>query len=598
VLVFAAFGRSLGNGFTYDDFPTLVDNAAVREASPWQVLTDPGTHTTDTPPRTYRPLRTLLFQAQHEVFGLHAAGFHLVSLLLHAGAAMQVLVLVRRLLGGRIALPVALVFACHPLVSEVVVSVKAQDDLLATNVVLWACRLFLDRATASTVCGWVSVSLLFGLGLLAKESAMILPVLGAGLAASRLPAVATARPHGLLLCAWLALVAGAFLLLRQHLLAVAATGTAPAAGLLPTSLALVPVYWLQFVWPFALSADYSGVPLLDAGSIWLWVSVAAQAASFAVLWRTGRPATRVGIVLGYVALAPGLNFTTAYAAVAERFAYLAVAGFGLVACDLAGRLADRLADRLIGPPRARLAVRAAVLAVLAVASFLRCGVWRDNETLFRATAANRWSSPIVQRFLIEELLRQGRTDEAAGLLRAGDAGSATPPQTAMERRALTQAALVAMQRGDWQDAADRLAQVTASPLARPSDWLNYGTALVNLGRAQEAATAFTRVLAAEPDHTAAMRMLGRLAFERADFAAATGWFRRANDRAPRDANGRYFLVLSLWRGGDVAAAAVELRRTVADGIDLQPLLAADAATWSAAPEPLREALRTRPAGGR
>ena len=63
------------------------------------------------------------------------------------------------------------------------------------------------------------------------------------------------------------------------------------AHLLPTSLALVPVYWLQFAWPFALSADYSGVTLLGYGD-----GVPRHASNVGPVWLGGRTRTIAGRV--------------------------------------------------------------------------------------------------------------------------------------------------------------------------------------------------------------------------------------------------------------------------------------------------------------
>ncbi len=587
-LVLLAFGRCLTNGFTYDDFGTLVDNPGVHAGSPWQAVVDPETHTSIRPVRMYRPLRTMLFQAEHAVFGMHPAGFHLVSLVLHALVALQLLWLTRRLLGASVALPVALVFACHPLASEVVVSIKAQDDLLAANAMLWVCRRFVDGRVTGTVRGCLSVVGLAALALLSKESAVILPVLLATIGWARLPAVTTLRTRGLVLAGAVAFLTAAYLFVRHELLAAATVdGSAPAAHLLPTSLAHLPLYWLRVVWPFSLSADYSGVHVLGFGSGVLWISVLTQAAAAALLWRTRWPVVRAGGVFACLALAPGCNLLPGYVAVAERFAYLSIAGCVAVLFGLHQMVAARWQG-----VRSRRPLFIALLGVLCAGSFVRTGDWRDNETLFGATAASPWSSSIMQRFLVNELLRQGRTEEAAAQLPA-DAGAALSPDSARARRERSQAALLAMQRGQWRQAADVLALVVASPQALTGDWLNYGTALTNLGDRRAAETAFARVLAAEPEHAGALRMLGRLAFEGGDFASATDRFTRAVAREPGNANARYFLVLSRWRNDDVDGAITELRRAVADGVDVAPLIAADPATWANAPEALRAALPLR-----
>lgn len=146
-LVLLAFGRTLQNGFAFDDFPFLVDNPFVRAPQRLaDVFLDARTHTAAGHALTYRPLRTLLFAAEFRLFGERAELYHAVNLVLHAGVVLVVWRLARRLLMARFALLVAATLACHPLLSEVVASIKAQDDLVAA-LALTSAVLCFDRTT-------------------------------------------------------------------------------------------------------------------------------------------------------------------------------------------------------------------------------------------------------------------------------------------------------------------------------------------------------------------------------------------------------------------------------------------------------------------
>jgi hypothetical protein len=81
----------------------------------------------------YRPLITLTFFVDMQVWGLHPFGFHLTNVLAHLAVTLAVLAVARRTLGGELAAVVcALVFALHPLHTESVSFVSGRTDVIAT----------------------------------------------------------------------------------------------------------------------------------------------------------------------------------------------------------------------------------------------------------------------------------------------------------------------------------------------------------------------------------------------------------------------------------------------------------------------------------
>ncbi|MGE5836491.1 MAG: hypothetical protein ACM4AI_18605, partial [Acidobacteriota bacterium] len=120
----------------------------------------------------YRPLTFLSHALDWQIWRTHPAGFHLTNVSLHAVNAMLVFVLGRRLDGSTTGLVAGLLFALHPASHEAVYWISARFDLLATCLTLAALVL---------VCGpprgYLFGLLVFGLALLAKESALALPVM-------------------------------------------------------------------------------------------------------------------------------------------------------------------------------------------------------------------------------------------------------------------------------------------------------------------------------------------------------------------------------------------------------------------------------------
>jgi hypothetical protein len=120
----------------------------------------------------YRPLTFLSHALDWQIWRTDPAGFHLTNVLLHAVNAVLVFVLGRRLDGSVTGLVAGLLFALHPASHEAVYWISARFDLLATCLTLAAFVL---------VCGpprgYLFGLFVFGLALLAKESALALPVM-------------------------------------------------------------------------------------------------------------------------------------------------------------------------------------------------------------------------------------------------------------------------------------------------------------------------------------------------------------------------------------------------------------------------------------
>jgi len=186
LVTIAVHATGLGGGFVYDDHRFIEHNAAIRTVPLVGAFTDPATASAGDGIQhdIYRPLRTLLFALEYQLFARTGAGgeidfhlpmWHFVSLLLHVLNALLVLRLLLPLLRGAV-MPAALgalVFAVHPLTSESVAWLSSQGDLLALTLLLIG-LVVMERRGVGRTCGGAA---LFFLACLAKESALMLPLL-------------------------------------------------------------------------------------------------------------------------------------------------------------------------------------------------------------------------------------------------------------------------------------------------------------------------------------------------------------------------------------------------------------------------------------
>ena len=442
LVVFVALASStsgLGNLFTYDDVPMLVENPMVnRLHSPWAYLTDSYWG----PSRgnaLYRPLTVIAFALEWAAGKGSPLLFHLTNVVLYALTALAVLALLRVLLPTGAALMGALFWAAHPVHVEAVANVVGQSEMLAALPMLIAVTIYMvdRRAGALRARTLIVVGICFAVALLTKEHGILLPALllaaegafrGRGFADD-----SEGRARAWLLARILLLEAAVYLVVR-YLVLQGFAGDAPHPALEGLGLgqrfwvmvALAPEFVRLLWWPVALYADYSPqmVPLLPspspghaAGALWLVSTVAL----FAYGWRRDRT---IAFALLWVALALGpiSNILIATGVlVAERTLFLASVGIAL----LAGRGMQLLWAPLMAFPKrwvrvALPAVAALVLASAVAQSADRQRVWADNAALFTTTVVDAPANFRAQFALGELFAAVGARKRAETHLRAAD----------------------------------------------------------------------------------------------------------------------------------------------------------------------------------
>ncbi|HSM03643.1 MAG TPA: hypothetical protein VK858_03440, partial [Longimicrobiales bacterium] len=331
--------NALPNGFTLDDRPIIVDNGTVHDLSNqvriWLTPYWPGLVGLEA--GLYRPLTIFAFAVQWALGGGDPLLFHGVSVLLHAGCSALVYALLRLWVGRFPALAGAGVFAVHPVHVEAVANVVGQAELLAALFVLAAVLLHATRPPEGPVSlgrtGLIVAC--YGLAMLAKEHAVVLPAL--------LVAVDVARGRARDVGAYLRGTAGTgvvlisaaavYLTLRWAVLG-GLSGEAPAhLGFLqdpgtriPTALALWPEYLRLLVAPRTLSFTYdpgvlppaTGFGAASAAGLLVLGVVLALVAS-----RRAWPAAGLGAAWFLIGVLPVSNLLLPIGTVlAERTLYL------------------------------------------------------------------------------------------------------------------------------------------------------------------------------------------------------------------------------------------------------------------------------------
>ena len=175
----AATVTSLGHDFTFDDIYVIRNNARVHALGDlWKLFGQ-----TYWPPQLgsdgYRPLVMSLFTIQWVAGGGAPWVFHLGNILLAVGTAVAVYWCARAVLPTAGAWVAGALFAVHPVHVEVTGNVVGQSELLVALCLSLAVGHYIRARRTGMLGGRDSAAILvlFTLGLLAKEHAVVLPAL-------------------------------------------------------------------------------------------------------------------------------------------------------------------------------------------------------------------------------------------------------------------------------------------------------------------------------------------------------------------------------------------------------------------------------------
>jgi protein O-mannosyl-transferase len=461
LVALAVHARTIAFGFTgLDDRDLVVGDQAflANPASLLRVFGRSYLHVVDPSHAYWRPLVTASYVLDAQWSGARPWGYHATNVVLHAIASVLVLALLRRFALGRgVALVAALVFAVHPALSSAVAWIPGRNDTLLAVMALASWLLLLKGK-------WLPHLVFFALALMAKETALALPVLwGVQLFWGR---GRRDRRRWLVAATWVALVTARFV---AHPGAPHATAQEILANVPLLAIALG-----EIVLPVRPTV------LAIAGDLAVWPGIVAAVGIALATWRLPR-ARRRGIGFGAFAfvlfLAPALAVPGTL--VLDHRLVLPAVGVLVVLGELV---------RALGPERRTLVAFGGVgVVALTLVTVGFEGAFRDPGALAREAVASSPRSPLAHFCLGQVEQRAGHDDRALAEYRTA---LALGPAEVVHN----DIAVIAMKDGRWPEAETELrAELALNP--------GYGTAEYNLaivlrreGRMTEACEAVKRAI--------------------------------------------------------------------------------------------------------
>ena len=149
--------------------------------------------------------------------------------------------------------------------------------------------------------------------------------------------------------------------------------------ILGVQLRIWPLQFGQILWPWNLSAHYPPQAIAEISLPVAFTAVAAAVVLAALVWRAHRLAA-LGVAVYVLCLLPASNFAAQYHPIADRYLYVPLAGFGMVAAALVHRLRIPNSRGLAGG--ALIAGLLFLLSLAYAANLRRQLIWQQPATLW------------------------------------------------------------------------------------------------------------------------------------------------------------------------------------------------------------------------
>ena len=529
VLVFVAYLPVWRGGFIWDDDFHLTENACVRGPLGFKAIwTSSASY--------YYPLVTTSFWLGHKLWGLNATAFHLVNIAVHAGCALLLWRLLRRLNVPAAWLGAA-AWALHPVQVESVAWITELKNTQSCFFYLAAALFFLEwrerRATEASAHGantrYALAIVCAVLAITSKTSTVMLPVaLGFGWWWLE-------RRWRWSMLLWLSpffvvsFGASAWTIWEQRFHS-GALGPEWDQSALERCLIAGQAAWFylgKLFWPSPLMFIYPRWQI-DLARVASYVPALSAVCVLSLLWLDRHRRWRPGFFAAayFVALLfPVLGFFNIYffrySFVADHFQYLASIGpIVFVTAAIGTGIAKLPTQRSV---LLQTVAATAVVVALGAMTFKQTHVYRDADTLWRDALRHNSRCWLAEINLGKEADKTGRTD----------------------------------------DAIDHYQRALALYPQYPEMQNLLGNTLWKRGRAAEAEACYRYALLLKPDYAEPCTNLGVIALDREKPDTAARYFRRALSLDPQSTEAHNGLGNALLRLGRANEAVGEFTAAVA-----------------------------------
>jgi Flp pilus assembly protein TadD len=410
VISFLVYSNTLKNGYALDDFNVIKDNTIVTKGASAisEIFATPyrrGWFVTSND--LYRPLSLAMFAVEYQAGDGSPALGHFVNVLLYAGCVILLFLFLDSLFDRKrtaVAFIAALLFALHPVHTEVVANIKSRDEILCFFFAFLSLNVFSKYQRTGHTKMLLAGAVCFFLSLLSKET--VITFLGI------IPLIFffyrnEDKKRSMHITGVAVAMSALFLIIRFSVLSAyhanntsdvsfidnMLSGAPSAASRLATEFVILGKYLMLLFVPYPLVCDYSfnSIPFTTFGNplvlLSLVIYVALAVVSVMRLTKKGKDPFAFAIIFFLVAISLFSNILFLIGTpMAERFLFFGSVGFCLVvalAIEKWVLKTDHAGTDVLTSSKV-LMIIAPIAVVYGLMTVNRNTDWMDNLTLFKA----------------------------------------------------------------------------------------------------------------------------------------------------------------------------------------------------------------------
>ncbi|MBT3647794.1 MAG: hypothetical protein HN542_06090 [Flavobacteriales bacterium] len=398
-VAFSCFINTLNHDFVLDDKAIITQNQFTQKG--FEGITDHFAHSywyglNGKDQGNYRPLSGASFSIEQGLFGNTPLPFHLLNILFYSLLCVVLLKWLEQLgfFKPLWAVIAVLLFAAHPLHSEVVANIKSRDEIYAFIFVVLSFIAFTNSLRKQNKPLLILSGVLFLASLLSKETTLsLLPVfliLAIAEKNDRQTSIFSLSIPFAVTIIYLVIYLGVTdILLDQeyHLFDNSLTQEASGLSLFLSKIAILGRYLGLMLIPYPLRYDYSfnTIPLSDIGDPFLWLGIMVIIGALLLTYISLRgisaeKRTKILLFLGIctLPLIPVSNFLFLIGStMAERFMF--IPSFGVI-CILLLSFDVPSVNKL--PKSVPMVIGGSLIILLGVLTLNRNKAWSSDEDLF------------------------------------------------------------------------------------------------------------------------------------------------------------------------------------------------------------------------
>ena len=437
VIVLVLYVKSTGFEFTLDDDIFYVKHESVQKgiSATGEFFAYGSMYKFDgtTGLQPYRPLALLSFAIDKELSDNSPARAHLINVILYILLLQVLLSLLIKLfpdIHKTILGFMVILFAVHPIHTEVICSVKSRDELLAALFAFISWYKFLPKQKGELIRKKNAVFgiLFFMMALLSKESAIAFALV---IPLSYFMFYKNDVKKSLITFGLLSIGAVVFLFMRQtafnnstgipHTMQIplldnvlAGNNTFAQATATRMEILFYNLKLLFVPWPLSWDYSFNQIPLVDWSNILPWAGLISYSLLFiiAIVQFRKKPILSFSILFFFITSSPTNNlFFLNGATIAERFLFVPSLAFAFFVTNFLATTFKINTTTFTGNKKKIFS--AALIFIMIISAGLsnaRCPDWKDNFSLFESGAKNAPKSSRTNAALASEYMNKAEKE--------------------------------------------------------------------------------------------------------------------------------------------------------------------------------------------